>query len=235
MPPPPTRLPSDVVFILPLCDVALTHARPTAYDEYGNCVRMLSATERQQRLLRAKEKARKEREAVELEVRQRQKQLQMERERQQQRAEAARASAVAARQSMTESSASRASTFSYGRRPSAPACLNAGRLSTAGGSLSSSSSASAAVAPAVPRALSPAVPRALSPPRVPALSTIHSDMLAESSVSSPRRRSDHREGVEEERRHSAAAASSATELQHPRLSILGERYGDGRRSAADMV
>jgi hypothetical protein len=54
-----------VVFILPLCDVALTHARPTAYDSEGRCVRMLTATERNARQLRAKERAQKQKEAEE--------------------------------------------------------------------------------------------------------------------------------------------------------------------------
>ena len=54
-----------VVFIIPLCDVALTHARPTAYDSEGRCVRMLTATERTARQLRAKERAQKQKEAEE--------------------------------------------------------------------------------------------------------------------------------------------------------------------------
>lgn len=36
-----------VIFTIPLFDVALTHARPTGYDPHGACVRMLTASERQ--------------------------------------------------------------------------------------------------------------------------------------------------------------------------------------------
>lgn len=38
------------VFTLPFFAVALTHARPTGYDEYGKCVRVLTATERYAKL-----------------------------------------------------------------------------------------------------------------------------------------------------------------------------------------